>query len=596
MTKLKIDKNHKKIDARKVGNPIKRITSGLLAGGMALSMYSGSIPKVSAEELDKGTSNVRESDDFQMDFFDEIKIPEGVRIGGTKLYTPFSAYTCGLATGTLQVAIDTEEEVSLDFLKYFTEIDSLDFYFTANNKDCLKTVPNMPNVTNFQYSYYMQAPFTIEHAEVLKKFPNLKNFSLLNTSNVTPDAIEKLDQLESLTLMCNQSCDIDFTKLAFLKTLKIADQPYDAAIYLNSKEYNYLIDRGVNVEFNSSEEREQYLDISKKIDSMISEIGITENSTDKEKLDAVLIYVLENLEYDPIVGDSLSDRKDVEKRKEEIAGKGGLTAFFEDEDDYGICETYASITEALLDRVSSPEQNIYINNDTHSWCLMSVDGKYYYVDPTWLDDEYISKEEEKKTDYGYSISYSLVPAVDAIKEGNTDSFEWYMNPDFDYDLQSHGVSYFPEYAKDKAVSSESSQEIEDTASVSNKIVVDTESKTDSVPEEKPIANLSRDDEVKVNINGKVVVTTAAALVGVLSALGIAIGVTKKKKREKDRKRRRMQELEDDPFSTDLYGNVYVDSFSGGYDDSFGSSYDSSFGSSTSYDDFDFDDDFSPKTK
>ena len=190
----------------------------------------------------------------------------------------------------------------------------------------------------------------------------------------------------------------------------------------------------------------------------------------------------------------------------------------------------------------------------------------------------------------------MVPAVDAIKEGNTDSFEWYMNPDFDYDLQSHGVSYFPEYAKDKAVSSESSQEIEDTASVSNKIVVDTESKTDSVPEEKPIANLSRDDEVKVNINGKVVVTTAAALVGVLSALGIAIGATKKKKREKDRKRRRMQEFEDDPFSTDLYGNVYVDSFSGGYDDSFGSSYDSSFDSSTSYDDFDFDDDFSPKTK
>ena len=72
MKKLIVDKNHKKIDTRKIGNPLKRITSGLLAGGMALSMYTGTIPKVSADETQNSISIVSTNDDREIDLGDDV--------------------------------------------------------------------------------------------------------------------------------------------------------------------------------------------------------------------------------------------------------------------------------------------------------------------------------------------------------------------------------------------------------------------------------------------------------------------------------------------------------------------------------------------
>ena len=122
MKKLIVDKNHKKIDASRIGNPLKRITSGLLAGGMALSMYSGALTssiKASADELDNNNSIMSIDEDNR-----EINFGEKVTIQNSYHFK----WTVGIAKtvdGFLMLS-GLDEKSDLSDLKYFEKVKNLD--------------------------------------------------------------------------------------------------------------------------------------------------------------------------------------------------------------------------------------------------------------------------------------------------------------------------------------------------------------------------------------------------------------------------------------------------------------------------------------
>ena len=224
---------------------------------------------------------------------------------------------------------DTDLVDDMTFLKYCTNLT--DVYITVQEGRSLKPLCNLPNlknlsltmkVDNIQFlndivemesieklglnvilNYY---ELSAEDQEILDQFPNLKRLSLDNV-HLCPGCEEKLNQLEELSLGLDflKTYDIDFNKLTGLKKLSLKNiKPYDAAIFLSTDEYHTLIDAGVEVEFSTEEDRTLYLEVSQKIDRIVEELNLSEDSTDQEKLDAVLIYVIEHLQYDEEIAEN----------------------------------------------------------------------------------------------------------------------------------------------------------------------------------------------------------------------------------------------------------------------------------------------------
>ena len=144
---------------------------------------------------------------------------------------------------------------------------------------------------------------------------------------------------------------------------------------------NYLLDNGVEV-FLNSDTFEMMKQIDAKLDNIISTLNINENSTNQEKLDAIIMYALKHFRYDPTV-DSMSS---YDPNREAT-----IKSFYEDgylygalERDTQLCGNYAAFITAIANRIGL--ESYMMMSDVHCWNLVKVDGDYYYVDTTWMDN------------------------------------------------------------------------------------------------------------------------------------------------------------------------------------------------------------------
>lgn len=575
MEKLIVDKNHNKIDVSKIGKPLKKITSGLLAGGMALSMYSGALSnfKVSADELNKNNSIVSTDEDSK-----EINFGKNVLVEMEYEMGQFIVGDARKANSDLTLMFH-DEDYDLSDMKYFENIKELNLYFCSpcNVFDSLDKMPVMPNVEKLFFMYGYNSELTDENIDKLReKFPNLKSLDL-SDAVINPSFAEKMTGLEELSIRPSRNCDIDFTKLTYLKKLELGSLPYTTPIYFNTNEYNTLCTAGVEIEFGDLEDKDIYLDVSKKLDDIVSSLNISENSSDKEKLDAILIFVMENLEYDPVVSQAIENGKNPDMRS--FYTNGLLDGVFNK--NTAICGNYSALVEAIYDRVSPPEKSVFMYSDSHAWNLINIDGELYYVDSTWLDEESISNQIEETyiDDQGFKhtlTSYDYVSSIDAIKEGKTDTLEWYMNNNFDYDPVHHTSSIpFPEYVVSQ-VDDKSKNELEQTLEdeVNSNDDYQSEEKAtvnENKKEKKVVLEDSSNKKVNINVNGKTIGISLGVLVGVLAGAGLAVHVTKKKKREKERRRQQLEELANENYFG--YNSSYSSgSYNGNYSNSYGSSY------------------------
>lgn len=538
---LEVDKSHKKIKFEQVKKPLKRFSIGVAGALLAISLYSGSISTVAKASEVENSSIVWNIDD------QEINIPEAIsddiafKLGKNPGESINSSDLDKISFLTLEI---NDQVNSLEFLKYFNNLETLFIFIDTDKLDILKDLAYSKSLVNVNIMSRIDEYNTLDKDSLsfIGKSDSIKKITLTDNYLLSPGCEEELNKLEELELIGGVNYDIDFSKLDNLKVLDLsASKPYDMAVYLNSSEYNSLISKGVTIKFSDENAKNKYLDASSKLDEIVSKLDVSKDDSTEDKMNAILIYVMENLSYDEEVSKMVANNTDTGEK---------ASQFYEDGRLYGslyknsaICGNYAALIEALMDRLDVAQNSFFVLSDNHAWNLIRIDGEPYYVDATWMDNftKKIQESSETYDENGHkvvSISFLTKYAADYIREGNTDELDWYKES-INYDdiaskdkHNSHVATYLPDYAT----------KIDEK----NNDKVDSDVKGES----SDAKDISSDEKVKVKIGTKEILIGSGALIGILgAACGTVIAIKKKKENE----RRRM-------MMNGMYGNDYDNSY------------------------------------
>ena len=269
--------------------------------------------------------------------------------------------------------------------------------------------------------------------------------------------------------------DADYKKLDFLKRLCFYSMDiYNILMSFTSEDYNHLIENGVEVKSFMPGQIEAMIEVNDRMDEIVKSLNVSKDTTDQEKLDAILIYVLENFSYDEDVSYALYNNINCSGLVESFYSGGDLYGALEK--DSQICGNYAAMVEALANRLDLKSYYaLGFTGGGHAWNLVCVEDYYYLVDATFLDNtrfniskldsfsyidyvlssysdkereiaEKILKRAEENGDY-IKTRYSTVMeegyAQDFIKEGKIEDLRYYM--DDPYLSKSHHITNLPSY-------------------------------------------------------------------------------------------------------------------------------------------------------
>lgn len=413
---LEVNKSHKKIDLSHIKKPLIRFGAGAL---VSLCIFSGMYnPKAKGDEYVEippqpveitsvyettpQETTIEESIDYA------VKIPNKYLFN--ILFQVGKTEDDQVMVSDLQkieyLNISVEEDSDLHFLSYCTNLK--DLQITCLSENAINQLNNLPTIPNLEsislYNIFLDLELNEDNIVFLQNNPSIKYLEL-DGILLVPGVEEKLNELETLRLGSNLNVDIDFTKLTNLKHLDLIEiEPYTLAMHFNKEEYNTLLNAGV--EINMDEEyRTMFLSANEKLDKIVKSLGVTKESTDREKLDAILLYTLDNLTYDQTIASLSKTELESTDLAREFYQNGLLYGALEK--DTAICGNYTALVEALSDRLGNPTDSFYMTSNTHAWNLMNIDGELYYVDSTWLDD------------------FSLITAP-MIASGDGEKASWYM--------------------------------------------------------------------------------------------------------------------------------------------------------------------------
>lgn len=574
---LELNPNDASFDARqipKTKNTIKRGLAGLLA---AISLFSGSVlgaTKVEAAQMND-TQAVTEMASVSPNTV--IDIPESYQyevydLCGKELGDTITVGDLNDANSSF-VSISVSDNQSLEWLNYLNNVETLAIAIHTDDMSAFKDVKKIPGLKSLSLFTLDPADLTKENFSFLK---NSKDLSSLDVHgfNVEPGVLEELSNLSELRLTTAPdygSSEVDYSKLTFLNELTFPiNEPYDVAMNLTSEDYQKLKKAGVEITFEDEASLATLLNINEKLDGIVNSLGVTKDSSDQEKLDAILVYVLDNLEYDEAVSQMLQANVDDTELTSSFYQGGALYGALEK--DTAICGNYAALTKALLNRLDV--NNYYLSSIDHAWNLVEVEGDYYYVDPTWLDSQSIAETytEAGITEDGQryeSTTFTSVPATEAIKEGRATELDWYMEDPTDYPAsyeqnESHKVEHLPSYIKIKPLKDKDKDKAEVTPEAEKEQVteekVSVKEENEKTDETKEPVKITQDDKFEILAGNKKWIVGGAVAIGLMAGLGGAVAVSNKKKAEKRRRQRQAQNLDlnppgfDDFFSNDPYGN------------------------------------------
>lgn len=134
-------------------------------------------------------------------------------------------------------------------------------------------------------------------------------------------------------------------------------------------------------------ENEDYLSYNRQIDEIVSSI-IKENMTEKERLNAIILYITDKIDYDERVAE---ERPGHEKISEDY---NEYPLYFALNSDSGTCITYASLFSALANRAGI--DTYQPRSETHTWNMvrLETDSEYEAYDIGGLDGYAILKGED----------------------------------------------------------------------------------------------------------------------------------------------------------------------------------------------------------
>lgn len=393
---LEINQEHKKCNVNNLDK--EKLQKFVASGLIALNLLSGSL-NVYAKDLNNPEIIVNENIKQQLDVYLDYE----------------KTYNANDLSNLLYMSLMIEEDTDLSWLKYATNLEEimLSYGEKVNSMDTISTISGLNKLKKASiYSYKEFDEVNKVSYSFLKDAKNLKELDL-NGVYVDNDFIESLTSLEVLRIGDNIiNFDIDFSKLPNLKEVEFYNlNEYDVATYLDDYTIRLLEDRGVCIT-TSYVDLDKVVEINKELNKIVYSLGVTSMNSDKEKLNAILTYILDNLSYDETTYQNIQNSMKDDNLVNSFYTNGFLDGALNG--DSAICGNYASLFQALANRVGM--KSYFMVNDNHAWNLVSIDNEYYYVDPTYLEGVSIDIDNDGKLDI----------ASDIIKSGEANKLEWYM--------------------------------------------------------------------------------------------------------------------------------------------------------------------------
>ncbi len=430
---------------------------------------------------------------------------------------------------------------SVDFSK-FTDLETLNIYRLYSG--------DFPDYEPVEGILFDEANYGF-----ILEMPSLKNLTYKHDEYDVYADPKFLYDLSNMPNMEDMTCtvdieSIDYTKIGTegnLKELTLVGDASTVAISLRPEEKEDLIRRGINLNIinrkNNREEISERVDeVNRKLDLYVSEINLREDMTEAEKRNAILVYVIDLLEYDSEVAEQLRDENYVETDQDKTEKH---QKFYKDgylygaiEGDSQICGNYAGLFQAFAER-SGLESYILVSR-THAYNLVKVGNKYVVVDPTSVDATRIS----------YTINRTEnVDKGDGTVETVTESTR--------YEGPSEIIQNFPEMAEENI--KYMGMDMKDIPSD------DTSYQTLNLPEGIQLYRLDGDDKkpmiegiFEIIVDNKwVFIIGGAALMGILGAIKTIQAINRSKAAS------RMRFYPDDGY----YGNYESSSYNDRYSDS-----------------------------
>lgn len=402
--KLKVNKKHKKADVSKMSFGKK---VGLTLGGIGIVafLFSGCC--------------------FQCFIPWTADIPHTYEYSVRGSKSPVCIYDNDLEELT-KLELQIREGKDLTWLNKCINLQELTLKFDKDNVDtaCLKDIEKLEKLKTLVIkSSTDEIIFDFNNFSFLIK--DKINRLTLDGICINDDFLEEFINLKYLSISKNlfNTC-IDFSKFSKLEVLDLGNNHvYDIAMFLNNDSCKHIFyDKNIKVLYNSDEE----FDLKEICNNFRLSVSDFANNSfnDREKLDFVLIQVLNYLDYDPNLDKVEAQGDDAHYNRYYKEGRlYGALEFPEDSYGKAICGNYAALFTALANRIGL--EAYYITGVGHAFNLVKIDGQYYYTDPTWLDGKV------------YNDGNDIVSALDAVMSGNGDKLKWYLEDPSVYHNDSH---------------------------------------------------------------------------------------------------------------------------------------------------------------
>ncbi len=346
-------------------------------------------------------------------------------------------------------------DANFDWIRFFPNLNDLTIVIETDDKNLLsemKKIKDLKNLNSLSLVTSKNISLTREYFSFLDECLELRNLDIDGFS-IEAGLLENLTGLKKLSLNnfyhVSNMVDIDYKKMTFLKELNFKEsRPYDITVCFDKSDYDLLKSCGVDITSDVDGYIDQVIKINDRLDDIVQQLGIVDSETDKDKFNKILIYILDNLEYDEEISLAVNNNQD---NVEELASKfySGGRLYGALEMDSAICGNYAALFTALASRVGL--NSYYLCNSDHAWNLIEIDGYDYYTDVTWMDAESLIVNYYSL----FSKSYEKMNAKAAIENDYSSYLSWYLVNPIDIDdvdiKDSHVISNLPDYVKESLV-------------------------------------------------------------------------------------------------------------------------------------------------
>ena len=297
-----------------------------------------------------------------------------------------------------EIDISYTDGIDYSYITRMNHLKSLTISYHDSTADlsCLNGIlsDESMNITLRPYDYSDGITnFTEQTAGFLKTIPSINNLTVGYQSMrgdavsfvINQKCLEELDNVDTLDLYINPESNYNYKDLSNYKNVRLHGKPFDVIMFINMDQINELKNSGTNVEYDQ-------IDTLNNIDwclknNVIEQLNVPENATDKEKLDAIIEFVLLNFNYDPKVIEAFETGKSDELDIEEYYGNGFLTAAFVNPQAI-ICGNYTALVASLCNYYDIDAYTV-VSMD-HAFNEVVLDEKPYVLDTTWMDSSYVA--------------------------------------------------------------------------------------------------------------------------------------------------------------------------------------------------------------